>query len=144
MNILYSILSGIKSSMVLQVQDRPNFLPHPVNLSTDASKTMLPHYAMENGKMVSRTHGDETAMAEDVILEDGTTVSPNGMIQRSDGEVRQLSDGEAITLAGRIQSHQSVMNPDIPTGEFGEVNFLCSSAPFVLGHHVANHRFPRL
>lgn len=118
MKIFHSLVNSVQCSCILYAVGPADFLPHPINLSTDATKTSQEHYAMENGRMVSRRHGELSEMVEEATLNDGSSVNTQGLVLRTNGETHQLLEGEAITLAGRIQSHESVMNPDIPTGEY--------------------------
>ena len=60
-------------------------------------------YSMVDGKMMARQDGDILSMmTEDVVLEDGTKVMMGGQVQRSNGTLEVLLDGESIREDGTI------------------------------------------
>jgi hypothetical protein len=60
------------------------------------------HLMMDEGKMWIVKDGKITAMTQDMRLSDGSKVSPAGKVDRADGNVWLLNNGEAVDMNGMI------------------------------------------
>lgn len=59
---------------------------------------------MKNGKMFSKVNGDKKEMTQNLTLNNGDVVLPNGTVQMKNGSTRTLQNGECIDMDGNIRT----------------------------------------
>jgi len=57
---------------------------------------------MKNGKLMIIKNGQKSNMTQQVSLSDGSTINTDGTITKRDGSTSKLSDGEYISMAGKV------------------------------------------
>ena len=66
---------------------------------------------MRDGKMMVQKKGRMIPMREDLAVFDGTRVMMDGTVMMTDGTARQMMEGEAITMDGRITDAETRNEP---------------------------------
>ena len=53
---------------------------------------------MKNGQLLFLQNGELITLREEMILEDGTHIAPNGSIALPDGSYQVLNEGQAVLM----------------------------------------------
>lgn len=73
------------------------------------------NYYLKNGKLMQNTNGVANVISKTQTLNNGTTVSPLGLIKPIEGNLVQLKNGDSIDLDGNIiKSNKSMAMPVSP------------------------------
>ena len=67
----------------------------------DSSK-MKKCYVMENGKVMAMKNGKEMILTQNMMLKNGATVMPDGMVKMKDGTTNMLKDGQYVDIDGKM------------------------------------------
>ncbi|WMN06741.1 DUF6799 domain-containing protein [Marivirga arenosa] len=59
------------------------------------------HYTLKDGKMYQFKNGEQLMLQNQVRLENGTVINPNGTYQLQNREMKQLRDGECLDMLGK-------------------------------------------
>lgn len=62
----------------------------------------MTHYMMQDGKLMMDKNGTMSAVASDVTLANGTTITPDGKVTWKDGKSQTLKNGEKVSNTGKI------------------------------------------
>lgn len=73
-----------------------------MNGQTLKSEKMRDHMMLRGGKVVMNRNGARSMVEHDMILENGTVVSPSGIVRTKDGKTMQLREGEKVDMSGMI------------------------------------------
>ena len=65
--------------------------------------------AFLNGKMVELRQDEQIPLQQTFTASDGTQVSPDGLVRKPDGSTRQLREGKAVNMEGRIVNYHDDM-----------------------------------
>lgn len=74
-------------------------------------KAKDPIVLMKGGKMMVKKKGRIMPMKEDLTVFDGTRIMIDGTVMMTDGNARQMMEGEAITMDGRITDTETRNDP---------------------------------
>jgi len=66
------------------------------------AEKMRDHMMMRDGKVMLNRSGNRTTLDNDMVLANGTVVSPSGTIKTKDGKTMQLREGEKLDMNGMI------------------------------------------
>lgn len=59
---------------------------------------------MKNGKVYTKVNGEKKELTENLALNNGGVVMPNGTVKMKDGSTKTLSNGQCIDLDGNIRT----------------------------------------
>jgi len=62
---------------------------------------------MKHGKLLEKYHGHIRVVTKDIMLVNSTTIHPNGSVDAGSGENFQLTEGQYMTMDGRIKKFKT-------------------------------------
>ncbi|MDQ2771073.1 MAG: hypothetical protein M3Y54_11300 [Bacteroidota bacterium] len=68
--------------------------------------------SMQNGRVILTELGTSNPLTADKKLVNGTIISPTGVVTSTDGTTAQMSEGDLVSLTGRITSRTDIMAAD--------------------------------
>ena len=87
-----------------------------VSTASAQSHTARIYIQMKGGKLSEVIDGKQQPVKQDITLVNGTTIHPDGKIDGKDGNVRQLQEGEYMTMDGRIRKLKDMGGAPAPKG----------------------------
>ena len=75
--------------------------PAPAKAKNRSPRTYI---MMKHGKLIEVRNGHCKRVKKDITLINETTIHPNGSMDVSSGENKQLKEGQYITMDGRIRN----------------------------------------
>ena len=83
---------------------------------TSAQNTPRIYIQMKDGKLSEMMNGKLTPVKQDITLQNGTTVHPDGKINDRDGNWKQLQEGEYMTMDGKVRKLKDMGGSGKPGG----------------------------
>ena len=68
--------------------------------------------SMQKGRVVLTELGTSNPLIADKKLVNGTTISPTGVVTATNGTVTQMSEGDLVSLTGRITTRTEIVAAD--------------------------------
>ena len=81
-----------------------------------AQNTPRIYIQMKGGKLTEMINGKLTPVKQDITLQNGTTVHPDGKINDRDGNWKQLEEGEYMTMDGKVRKLKDMGGNAKPAG----------------------------
>lgn len=85
------------NTMVIERDDKISFLNNLRN-----------RFVFRNDELLQIQDGEMTAVQEDVLLSNGTKVTTDGMVIKSDGDTVQLNPNDSVFMDGTIVTDEEV------------------------------------
>ncbi|WP_426058544.1 DUF6799 domain-containing protein [Hymenobacter sp. B1770] len=67
---------------------------------------------MQNGRVVLTELGITNPLTADKKLVNGTTITTTGLVTATDGTTTQMTEGDQVSLTGRVTSRRSIVEAD--------------------------------
>ena len=67
---------------------------------------------MKDGRVVLTEFGSTNPLVADKKLNNGTTIGASGLVTATDGTTTQLTEGDLVSLTGRVTSRASIVEAD--------------------------------
>ncbi|GAB3297199.1 hypothetical protein GCM10027511_11690 [Hymenobacter humi] len=67
---------------------------------------------MQQGRMVLTELGTTNPLTADKKLVNGTTISTTGLVTAPDGTTTQMTEGDVVSLTGRVTTRRSIVEAD--------------------------------
>ena len=67
---------------------------------------------MKEGRIILTEQGTTNPLLEEKKLRNGTTISTSGLVTGTDGTTAQMTEGDYVSLSGRIATRASIVEAD--------------------------------
>lgn len=68
--------------------------------------------SMQKGRMVLTELGISNPLTADKKLLNGTIITPTGLVTAADGTTTQITEGDYVSLTGRVRTRQAIADAD--------------------------------
>ena len=115
--LLWAVLSvALLNTSTAQAQaPRPGHVaPKPRAAAGAGAKTegIKDGLSMQKGRVVLTELGTSNPLIADKKLVNGTTISPAGVVTATNGTITQMSEGDLVSLSGRITTRTEIVAAD--------------------------------
>ena len=94
-------MKTITLTLAISILTFTAFAEPPVKAKNHSPRTYI---MMKHGKLIEVRNGHCKRVKKDITLVNETTIHPNGSMDVSSGENKQLKEGQYITMDGRIRN----------------------------------------
>ncbi|WP_210518257.1 DUF6799 domain-containing protein [Hymenobacter terricola] len=92
---------------------RPGSAAPKPRVATSVTETSLKDgLTMQKGRVVLTELGITNPLITEKKLINGTTISPTGLVTATNGTTTQISEGDQVSLSGRVTSRQAIVAAD--------------------------------
>ncbi|GAB3877504.1 hypothetical protein GCM10028824_37700 [Hymenobacter segetis] len=112
-SLLGAFALALLNMAVAQAQTaRPGRVQPKPRVAAATTEGIKDGISMQKGRVVLTELGISNPLTADKKLINGTTITPAGVVTASDGTTTQITEGDYVSLTGRVTSRKAIADAD--------------------------------